>query len=132
MRATPPLINHVDYRFACIQDKVRLEVKVDTQDWVRPTNRCGDEDCRIEPACSSESGRHALQSAEPFDSVTLDLACYNGRLYRRRLDAKGYFKIERYKGPHPLVCAAGDNSQFTAAYFKPVHDLSVGHAHALP
>lgn len=122
-----PLINHVDYRFVCVKDKVRLEVKATAQDWLRPSNACGDEECRVEPACNSERGRQLLQDPAHFDTIALDLACYSGRLYHRHIDAKGYFKIQRYKGKPPTVCKPADNSHFTAAYFMSFDELGEHH-----
>lgn len=123
-----PLINHLDYRLACVKGKVRLEVRAGNQDWLRPSNRCGDEECRAEPACASDEGRQLLSGSGAFERLALDLACYGGRLYRRHIDGNGFFKIQRYQGKPPFGCDPLDNSQFTAAYFMPDDDSSTSNA----
>ena len=117
--ASERLINHVEYRFACLKGQVKLEVRAPAQDWFHPTNRCGEQTCRTEYACASDEGRAQLQGHAPFERITLDLACYGGRLYRRQIDFNGYFKIQRYEGKPPFGCNPKDNRQFTASYFIP-------------
>lgn len=122
------LINHVDYRFACVKSKVKLEVRAGSQEWLLISNRCGDEECRAEPACASEEGRQLMQGLGATERVMLDLACYNGRLHRRQIDANGFFNIQRYPGKPPFGCDPTDNSQFTAAYFIPDDAMSATNA----